>query len=518
MFSSSRILKNVASSWFVLIVNIGTSLVLAPFVVHSLGNVYYGIWAIVGQFTGYLYLLDFGVRESVIRYTSKYAPRQQRDKLNRVLSTAIFIYIPIQIMTIIASALVAWGFPIWFDVGAQHVDTSRAVVFLVGLTIAQTFFFNVFTGILQGLHRFDVTNIFGVLTTLLKAGVTVVALGMGHGIVALAVIQLVFALISGIYTAIVARRMLSQCGMDFQLVWLEWKRFSALASKVGGYSLYVLINNIGLKIILVSDAILIGLFLPVSFVTYYAIAGSLVGYLRSLAIATAQIFNPLTSHYAALHDSVNVQHTLIRGCKLTTYISLPVIAAYSIMGSNFIELWMGKEYAVQAGGVLAILAIMYVFSSPHHVISGVLYGLSRHATLSLLRLVEAALNVALCVIFVQKYGIIGVALGVAIPHVVMTAIVLPLLVTRAVGLSMAQYYVSVYKGPAQSVVLFVAGAYLFKENYPAENLFVFFAQISVLLMVYILAGYRLVLTSDERSYVDQHMRSLIGKGPRPRQL
>ena len=45
-----------------LLVNTVISFVLAPIVVTHLGSVYYGIWSLLMQFTGYLWLFDFGVR------------------------------------------------------------------------------------------------------------------------------------------------------------------------------------------------------------------------------------------------------------------------------------------------------------------------------------------------------------------------------------------------------------------------------------------------------------------------
>ena len=72
----STLLRSLASSWLGLAVGIVVSFFLSPFVVNKLGSTWYGVWAVASQFVGYLYLMDFGVRESVVRYTSKYAARR----------------------------------------------------------------------------------------------------------------------------------------------------------------------------------------------------------------------------------------------------------------------------------------------------------------------------------------------------------------------------------------------------------------------------------------------------------
>jgi hypothetical protein len=59
----------LASSWLALASSVIVSFLLSPFVVNELGAAWYGVWGIAGQLTGSLYLLDLGVRESIIRYT-----------------------------------------------------------------------------------------------------------------------------------------------------------------------------------------------------------------------------------------------------------------------------------------------------------------------------------------------------------------------------------------------------------------------------------------------------------------
>ena len=83
MSIKKNIILTIFSNWTVLLLNIIISFFLAPYVVHKLGNVYYGIWAIVMQFTGYMYLMDFGVRDAVIRYTSQLNAKNSGKQLNQ---------------------------------------------------------------------------------------------------------------------------------------------------------------------------------------------------------------------------------------------------------------------------------------------------------------------------------------------------------------------------------------------------------------------------------------------------
>ena len=83
-----KVSRNVFSNWASLAINLVISFFLAPFVVNRLGSLYYGIWVIMMQLTGYIYLLDFGVRESVIRFVSKHDTHRDLAKLDLIINAA----------------------------------------------------------------------------------------------------------------------------------------------------------------------------------------------------------------------------------------------------------------------------------------------------------------------------------------------------------------------------------------------------------------------------------------------
>ncbi len=66
--------------------HLGGWLFLAPFVVHRLGNVAYGVWVLAISSVGYLNLLDLGMRSSVIRFVSKGNTTQDHEGASEALS------------------------------------------------------------------------------------------------------------------------------------------------------------------------------------------------------------------------------------------------------------------------------------------------------------------------------------------------------------------------------------------------------------------------------------------------
>src|SRR5690606_16941316 len=160
-----------------------------------------------------------------------------------------------------------------------------------------------------------------------------------------------------------------------------------------------------------TDAIVAGIFLPIQSVTYLAIAGSLVGYLRALLGTSAQIFNPLASELHTLREGSKLTAAFLLGVKICTLITAPIAASFVILGEEFIGLWMGPEFAGPSSPVLTVLALAAFFSAPQYVFSSVLYGMSRHRVIALLRIAEAAANLLLSIVLVKTIGLVGIALG-----------------------------------------------------------------------------------------------------------
>src|SRR5882672_10468869 len=69
---SSRLARNILSNWTCYVFSMALNFFVAPYVVRHLGNEQYGVWTIVLSLTGYLGLLDLGVRGAVTRYTARY--------------------------------------------------------------------------------------------------------------------------------------------------------------------------------------------------------------------------------------------------------------------------------------------------------------------------------------------------------------------------------------------------------------------------------------------------------------
>ena len=73
----------------VLVSNIIVSFFMMPFLVHSLGNRWYGFWALAGSILGYYGLLDLGLSSAVTRFVSQAFGQKRHDEINILVNSAI---------------------------------------------------------------------------------------------------------------------------------------------------------------------------------------------------------------------------------------------------------------------------------------------------------------------------------------------------------------------------------------------------------------------------------------------
>ena len=213
--------------------------------------------------------------------------------------------------------------------------------------MAQFFVFNVFAGVLMGLQRYDIYNKISVVMALVRVGLIVVFLTEGYGILALAIIQLAVNLATNLMVYLKSRSCIkSSIKLKFKII----ENLDTIKSLVN-YSFFVLLNNICQKIIFYTDAIVIGIFLPPSSITYYAIAGNLIEYLKKLVMSMAEVFNPLTSDFDEKREVRKIQTLVFQSTRISLMIGLPICIVYFTMGKQFIGLWMGSEFAHPAGSV-----------------------------------------------------------------------------------------------------------------------------------------------------------------------
>jgi O-antigen/teichoic acid export membrane protein len=413
-------------------VSILTAFFLMPFIVHSLGDTTYGLWSVIGSLMGFYGLFDFGLSSAVERYLSRAIGKRDKNEVNVVVSNALFIFFCVAICTLIVTALIVVLAPFYFSTTKDMV-LFRKVVCILGISLALGFPVRVFLGVLSANLRFDMSTRANIVKLLLRSILIVIFLNYGHGILALALITFGTELFWYVSICLSVKKIAPDLQFSKKLI----KRDKV--KDFFNYSFLTFIAQIADKLRFNIDDFVIAAFMGLRFVTVYAIASRLISYFIQFIIQSLGIFRPVFSQYEGKGDYVAIREKFIFTTKLCGYLSCLIGSLIIIVGKPFIKVWMGKEY-IAAYPILVVLVVSITVALMQSTSLQVLYGISKHGFFAISNSIEGVLNLILSLLLVKRFGLMGVALGTAIPMLLVKLFIQPFYTTRAIGMSIKKYY------------------------------------------------------------------------------
>ena len=448
-FDKRQILKNVGSSWFALGVNVVVGIFLSPYILHRLGDTAFGLWILIFSATGYYGLFDLGIRSSIIRYVAKYSATDEPEELDRLASTALFTYSGIGLLTMAITLIGSHYMNSIFRIPADFVGTARWLLLMVGASVSLGFPLGMFGGILEGLQRFYLLNFTSTSSTLLRALLIVLALRHGRGLLTVAFITVSLPLLAGLINAAAVFPLVRlRLGAEY----VRWSSLRRIASYSGTTFLIIIAQRLRFK----TDAVVIGAFVSAAAITYFTIGSRLVDYASEMVSSLAQIFVPMSTQSHAKGDLEGLRKILIVGNRACAYIVFPITAIFTILGKSIIEAWVGPKYVATSYPILLVLLYPMTLMLAQSASGRTLWGMAKHRALAWVVLAEGVSNLVLSVILVRPYGIMGDAVGTAIPLVCSQIFFLPGHLCRLLRIKIWTYLYGAYAFPLGLCIPLVA--------------------------------------------------------------
>jgi O-antigen/teichoic acid export membrane protein len=439
-----HLLQSLSTQWLRFGTAIVVGILLLPFVFHHLGDEASGLYVLVFSVTGYYGLLDFGIGVSLNRYVARYLARGEMEQLNRFVSTAFFTYCILGVAVLASSTVGAVYVDSIFRITPVLHRSAEILFFTVGAAIALGFPMGVFGGILAGMQRFSTLNLLGIGGTLLRAALVVLVLTHGLGLLAVCLVTLgVRAIPPFIYCALAFR------ALPLRIRWqyVDKENFKLMAN----YSLPAFVVSLGTRFFFEADEAITGMFISAAAVAYFAVGEKLARYSTGFTDALADLFSPLASHYDATNNLDGLQKMLVQGTRACALTAFPFLVLLTVLGKPVIAVWMGARY-VSSYPVLLTLLVPFVLSRAEDPTRRILYGMARHGFIAYVRVAEGFANVVLSIVLAPHFGIMGVALGTAIPMMATALFFYPVHLCRILKVSLTHY---LYEGFAHALAFCV---------------------------------------------------------------
>ncbi|MBN2859030.1 MAG: oligosaccharide flippase family protein [Sphaerochaetaceae bacterium] len=455
---------NALTNYFRFFLTIVISFWLIPFIIRSLGQEIYGLWALSFSIIGFFSLLDFGFGLGVVKWTGEARINGKIEYRNAILSTVLFIYIMLALAGMAVLVLFSLFYGRLFSIPSELVPVAVTILLILGVrSLLIQIPMSLFKGVLFGEQRIYLINIIQILSTVVYASSAYLALEQGLGVVGLASVNCLAFFAENLLYLFFARRKTEKLSLSLKKVKKQYVR-EALS-----FSIYSFITTVAGLVLFQTDTLIVQLALNLELVGIYAVAQKIHEYSFLLSKQLVNVLTPLISELKEKQEHGAIRYLLL---DLSTYITATgALITFTIyaFGEELLTYWVGPQF-LDAAVPLFILMTAFLVTIPELIASNVLMMTGDHAFTAKISITSIIVNLGVSLILVRFLGLTGIALGTLISVIINNVIFTLHRASRLYDFPYHYYLTKVYLPVIIPGVVLAGIGFLVKYYFPVHSL------------------------------------------------
>jgi O-antigen/teichoic acid export membrane protein len=375
---------------------------LTPFYIRTLGQRDYGIWLVALQVLNFLLLCDFGIIVVTPRDVANASGAEHAQAGSGEVARVVGQTMKVVLAQTVLVALVALGL---FLLRPSQDGALRGPVGLILVVFVISYPLRVFPAVLQGLQDLKVM---GQIRLALWGFSLVLVIGM--------------LLLGARFYALACGWSLQQMGHDlvafFRLRRLRpdllsaevWRRAGPIRWRWFARGFWVNVNQVAGALSAGSDILIVGRAINAATVVVYASTNKLIAVLQNQPQILASVALPGLSH---MKTSESRERILQATTSLTQAMLLLVGGVFCIIlavNQQFVTWWLGAHLF---GGMqlTVILLLTFILRQADYTLAITLFAFGHEKLISIRGLIDGAVSVAIAILLVGHWGMVGVAFG-----------------------------------------------------------------------------------------------------------
>ncbi len=404
-------------SYILIICNSVYGMVIAPYMLGTLGNAEYGVYKTIGSLTASMVVLDLGIGGTMQRYIAKFNAEGKRRECANFSAMGLLQASGLSVLVLLVCAV------LYFRLDALYADSflpaelvrAKEVFLLSALSLLLGIFENVINGIISGLNRFVFSNGLKVVTLFLRAGLVLIVLPLWKSAVAVMTISV---LITSTVIILELFYLLFYLKMPIRYSYFDKTIFKESALYTGMMFVQSLTAQINTNL----DNVLIGSLIGAVAVSVYSFGLTIFGMFQQLSCAISGVMLPtVTDELAKGTDNRGMENLVIQAGRIQFAILGAVVCGFAVIGKEFILLWLGEGYE-------DVWLISMIFMIPS------IWELSQNVCLSILRaknlltfrtivlMVGLVINFLISYFGTKYYGYFAAAIGTSLSVIISSLI------------------------------------------------------------------------------------------------
>lgn len=385
-----------------------------PIILGFLGTSRYGLFILLVSLVNYLSLLDFGIGAAVVKFVSQYQAQGSFENLKKTISSAFIFFLIVSFLVSIllffsTDFLVEAVFKLDLELRTEAIAFFHLGSFLIFFRF-MTNFFNILTHSYQRFDLYNIGKMVGILGTTLGL---VIALTVSNSLFTVALIYIASTLAEGLVSLslllikegrVPLTLSFSLSGFRSIFKFGRWKFLMALSSQIDQL-----------------DKLIISFFLPLEFVSYYAIPQSLTKRLTSTLSVVSEPLFPFASFVNASYPVKIMQNLYKKATRLGNLLVMPTALFIAFFSKEILTFWLGAEFSRESSLVLSLLSLAYLLLALTAVPVKMVEAKGKPKVTAIFSFTSGFVRLILAIFLTANYGIHGLAVSLliyALPTVV----------------------------------------------------------------------------------------------------
>jgi len=490
-------------SYASIIINMMIALAFTPFLVSHLGKSEFGLFNIIGSFAAYLVVLDMGLNDSVIRYLISHKKKQNKKAQKNFLANTFLFYIVLGLLIGVLGLFLYMSLDTLFGVklNTSEISELKIMTLIITFNAMLTVILNPVGAFIVSSQRFVFLNLSNIILRLLTTLILVIFLYFGYKAVMVVTVTAVLNISLLLFKIWYAYKL----GMRVYLYKFIPKQILKLLKYSAPIFVVVLTEVIYWKL----DNILLANMIGATAVAVYAIGMMFHKYFMSFSTAISKVMMPkIIFDLDSGANALEMEKTLTSISRIQAMVILLILTGIILYGKAFILLWLGTDY-INAYYVMLLTLIPYslelmgnvrnIFLQVNHLYwyrAGVVFGTS-------------ILNIAITIYAIDRWGMVGAAIGTSI-GVVIGYISVNYILWSKLGINIISYLKNLFRGIFVAVVFVLSFGYLFSckeiNSWSVLSIHILFYSI-----FYIVAIYYIAMNRDEQQQYNQLKYNILNK-------
>ncbi len=429
----------------------------------SLGQDYYGFWALLWSVFGYILLFELGFGKTVQKYAAEAAATGDRQRFSRVAQAVLTSYLGIGAIVAMLSVAGAWFLPSLPKLPAGDHTYYQLTFLVTGLGCAVVFPTGVIPEILTGLQRLHYRNWAIILNQIFELAGIWLIFRLGGSLLAVAAFVTLNNLVANAIMYLALRRLLP---------WLRLRPAKVnrvVLREIMSFSAFIYLMALARLILLKTAPLILGSMLGMAMVAIYQLGTRIPELMR---MGTSQFQETLGPTAAMLHGAGRdgeLQKLLLASQRLSVFLGLTALAVFLPLGPAILKVWLHVEDPT----VTAIMTLMIfnalLFAAFRDTPREFLLMTGHHRLLAGTAVAECLANLGLSIFLTYRLGVVGVAHGALWSNAAIALFVFLPATIRYAGFTFWHYLFRIYRPPLLTVLPVLVPAWLLAHRVPLQN-------------------------------------------------